>query len=99
MYFNGPISLAKSESVDIAKLIDSLYNDGYNIIVKLDVESSEYDILEHLIETESILKLSKIYCEFHTQYMNEEDKSAYLVRENSILEFAEKNNINFEIWI
>jgi hypothetical protein len=31
--------------------------------------------------------------------MNEEDKNTYLVRENSILEFTEKNNIDFEIWI
>jgi FkbM family methyltransferase len=98
-YDSEMIEKVKVESVGIAKLIDSLYNDEYNIIVKLDVESSEYDILEHLIETESILKVSKIYCEFHTQYMNEEDKNTYLVRENSILEFTEKNNIDFEIWI
>lgn len=98
-YDSTLIDKVKVESIDLAKLINSLYDEQYNIVLKLDVESSEYDILENLIETETIFKISKIYCEFHSQYMNQEDKPKYLQRENFILNFVKTHNINFEIWI
>jgi FkbM family methyltransferase len=98
-YDSKSIDKVEVQSVDIVKLIDSLHDDGYTIVVKLDVESSEYDILEKLIETKSIFKISKMYCEFHSQYMNEQDKKQYVLRENFISEFMQKNNINFEVWI
>ena len=68
------------------------------IVLKLDVESSEYDILESMIETKTIDKIKTIYCEFHTQYMVGESKDVFLNRENKIKEYMQTNNIDFHLW-
>lgn len=68
------------------------------IIIKLDIESSEYDVLEKMIQSKLIFKVRKIYCEFHSQYMDRKNKKNFEKRENSILSFVKKNNICFELW-
>lgn len=84
--------------IDLTQLIDIYHNIGYHIWMKLDIESSEYDILEKLIATGSISKISKIYCEFHSQYMKDPEKSLYRDRETRILSYVTNNNIPFELW-
>ena len=84
--------------IDLVSLIDIYHAMGLEIWVKLDIESSEYDILDKLIATGSISKTSKIYCEFHSQYMKEPAYSQYLARENQILAYVTNNNISFELW-
>lgn len=86
-----------TKCVDLGKIIDNFDKDS-NIVLKLDVESSEYDILESLIESKLIFKLNKIYCEFHSIYMKEDVKSDYEMREKNILNFIKENNINLEVW-
>ena len=83
---------------DLINKIDYLAKDNSEIIIKLDIESSEYDVLEKMIETKTIFKVKKIYCEFHTQYMNAADRVIYVPRETKIMEFIQANNIAFEIW-
>ena len=74
------------------------FDENTNIVLKLDVESSEYDILESLIKRKIIFKLNKIYCEFHSIYMNQNLKNEYEVREKNILNFVKENNIDLELW-
>lgn len=84
--------------IDINNIVEEnslLYKD---IIIKLDCECSEYDILESLIKTKNIHKIKKIYCEFHTRFMNSEDKSLYLKREHNIVVFLKENNIDLINW-
>ena len=68
------------------------------IIIKFDIESSEYDVLEKMIESNIILKIRKIYCEFHSKYMSCEDKREFRSREKKILRFIKKRGIEFEKW-
>ena len=84
--------------IDIIRMVDTIISNGNEVVMKLDVESSEYDILEKMIETKTINKIKKIYCEFHTQYMIPEDRKAFLPRENSILNYIRENKLDFEIW-
>lgn len=96
-YDNNKVNSILVDCIDINLLIDQ-YDSNDNIVLKLDVESSEYDIIEYLIETKTIFKLNKIYCEFHSQYMKDETKKKYLQRENNIIKFMEENKINFQLW-
>ena len=86
-----------STTVQTTNLLD-LINDNYaqnkKTILKLDVESSEYDIMEALINSGVIFKLEKIYCEFHSIWMNETDRAEYAAREHAIINFVVENNIN-----
>jgi len=82
--------------VDIVKIIEDLHCD--ELVIKLDIESSEYDVLERMINSKIIFGVKKIYCEFHSQYMNSRDKEIFKPRENKIMKFVHDNNIDFEIW-
>jgi hypothetical protein len=75
-----------------------MVSDNNDVIIKFDIESSEYDVLEKMIESNLIFRVKKIYCEFHSQYMNHKDKNVFGLRENKILMFVKKNNICFELW-
>lgn len=87
------------EKIDLSDEINKL-KDEYEIYLKLDVEGSEYDILEKMIENKTILCLKKLFVEFHNQYISAEKLKEYDLqnRKNKIMEFIEKNNINFQIW-
>lgn len=84
--------------INLSDYINNLYEDDCEIVVKLDVESSEYDIIESLIETKVIDKIKTLYCEFHTQYMVGESKNIFLARENKIKEYMQTNNVDFHLW-
>jgi len=84
--------------VNILKIIECISVDDNEIIIKFDIESSEYDVLEKMIESDLMFKVKKIYCEFHSKYMNDNDKRVFELRENKILSFIKDNNMCFEEW-
>ncbi len=59
--------------VDLARVIDELAERYREIVLKLDVEGAEYGILERLLETGAIDRISKLHCEFHGHKMELEE--------------------------
>lgn len=96
-YSYKDVDVVLTKCLDLSKII-SEFDEDDEIVLKLDVESSEYDILESLIESKIIFRLSKIYCEFHSQYMKDSSKKIYANREKNILDFVNKNSIDLEVW-
>jgi len=101
-YYNSSdendVEKIKVEVIDITAYINTWcsFIQDCQIILKLDVESSEYDILESLIQTKTIHKIKKMYIEFHTEYMVDgEIKNILLKRENQILEYLKNNDIDY----
>lgn len=86
------------QTFDLTEWVNTFYSQGYELLLKLDIETSEYVILEKLITTQNIHKISKIWCEFHSNYMKEPYKSQYKLREQAIMEFIHQNQIAFELW-
>lgn len=84
-------------SANILTII-SEFDIGDTLVMKLDVESSEYGILESLIENNLLSRFSKIYCEFHTRYMTEHFKADFLKRENFIRNKLNELSIPFQEW-
>jgi FkbM family methyltransferase len=54
----------KVECINFVNFVNSLPKESY-IVCKMDIEGSEFQVLRHLISTESIKKINKIYVEFH----------------------------------
>ncbi len=52
-------------AVNFSKYLEQNFKISDNIVVKIDIEGYEYDLLEHLIETNNIKYINKIYCEWH----------------------------------
>jgi len=84
------------ESIDLNEFIDSL--NAEEVIIKMDIESSEYEVLKSMIDKKTIFKVKKIYCEFHSQYMKFPEKQKYLEEESNLIKFMKQNKIDFELW-
>lgn len=97
-YDNCDSKKVQVQAIDLITLINQLANNSTEIILKLDVESSEYDILEKMINTGTIHSVDTIFCEFHSQYMKEPEKSKYQQREDKIMTYVKDNNIKLNLW-
>ena len=67
------------------------FNDDDYVILKLDVEGSEYDILDQLIETKLITKINELYVEFHDGFFNRDSS----IIKNKLKEFNIKCDFNW----
>jgi FkbM family methyltransferase len=77
------------DTIDLIEYIKNNFNLDDYIILKMDVEGSEYDILEKLIETSIIEYINEIHCEFHSQWLDE----TFSIREQNV-----KNKIKIPIY-
>ena len=71
-------------SIKISELINKYTSEYSTIIVKMDIESAEYDSLEDLISTEAINNIKHLYVEWHSQYFTSNKKRDILIRENNL---------------
>ena len=65
---NENFKFIEIQCVDICEVINSLH-DYQKIILKLDVEGAEYEILEKLLESGLMSRVSKLYAEWHWNKM------------------------------
>ena len=78
--------------IDLSRHILDHFSKDDNIIVKMDIEGSEFDVFEVLIESGAIEYINKIYVEWHEHYFfNKEEMSQ---RKQAIL--AKLSNYNIE---
>ena len=95
-------NLNQGVSVQTFDFIEKLKNlQNYdNIIIKMDVEGSEYDILENLNKNiKDIKNINHIFIEFHTRFFSDRYKSKFMQREKMIKKNLKLNKINFSNWI
>ena len=87
------------QTFDFVKKLESLKQYD-NIIIKMDVEGSEYDILENIINNlDHKGNIKHIFVEFHSRFLSYEYKNAFIKREKIIKKELNKANINFTQWI
>ena len=90
------VETAEVPMIDFSKWIfENLKEDDY-VVLKMDIEGSEYDVLEKLIETDATKFIDKLYIEFHSNMFT--DKESYKKREDKIKEHFSNNNIEVYPW-
>jgi FkbM family methyltransferase len=57
------------EAFDFSRWLSSNFTERDYIVVKMDIEGAEYDVLEKMIEDNSLRLVNELYVEFH-QHMN-----------------------------
>jgi FkbM family methyltransferase len=63
--FNGQYAWPKIPCFDLAKFIRAQHTPDQQIILKIDAEGSEYELLEHLIQTKTDDLLELAWVEWH----------------------------------
>jgi FkbM family methyltransferase len=69
------------------------------IIVKMDIESAEYEVLKDLIEKDSITCIDHLFVEFHSQYFDDSERSTYQQTEKDLIETIESKGVGLTLWI
>ena len=78
---------------DLSRFINDLEDKEY-LLVKMDIEGSEYPVLRHLIKNAAISKIDDLHVEFHDWAMSTEDSSST----DSLISEIEKLGINIRRW-
>jgi FkbM family methyltransferase len=92
-YYNDFYDKIEVETIDIYEFL-SQFDSKDNIYIKMDIEWSEYKVLEYLISKKFPTNIKKIWIEWHGK-----DQEEYISRKNDI-EIKLKNlNIELENWI
>lgn len=83
--------------IDFVSWIEKHTTSTDEITIKLDVEGSEYEILEKLIESNHLARIKKIYVEWHSYAL--QDPAAYDKRQEQIEKVLKNNNIKVISWV
>lgn len=77
------------ECVDISRILNK-YNDDDFIIVKLDIEGSEFEVVRKMINDESIKKIDELFIEWHTHHVHSETEETENELKKKIKSFGVK---------
>ncbi len=83
----------KVPSINFSKFISNLPED-VNIICKMDIEGSEFQVLRHLIKEQTVTKLKEIYIEFHERFMPAESPET----EKELVKQIENLGVKVHTW-
>lgn len=81
----------KVQAIDISSFLSKFKDDDY-IIVKIDIEESEYKVIKSLIESGQIKKINEIHVEWHNSRGHRDEKK-------EILNYFKENNITYYKWV
>ena len=99
LYISDETRSIEIECFNIINYLKAL-NHYDNIIIKMDVEGSEYDILEKLIENFSDLKnIKHIFIEFHSRFMKKEIREKFKNKEKILKKKFKEKKISYTLWV
>ena len=84
------------ECIDFSKFIKENFNETDNINCKLDIEGSEYDLLERMIQDGTVKYFKHLSVEWHSRFFN--NKQEMEEREKLIIEKIKSLGISLESW-
>lgn len=100
LYYNADEAGAiKVKTFSLAELILAKKTHYDSIILKLDIESGEYDVLEDFFAKDTHFNLDFSYVEFHSQYMAEPNRSHFRAQETRIIEKFNSDNVPLRVWV
>ena len=84
------------KALDISSMLSKFTKEDF-IVLKIDIEGSEYEILKHLIRQNTIFLVDIISVEFHDLRF-ENDTTSHKERVNFYLQFFKNFDIDFVDW-
>lgn len=84
------------DSIDFSKFLFDIATVDDFLVIKMDIEGSEFDVIESMIETNSYKLVSDFYCEFHERFFDPEDE--YFNKKQYFIKFLSDNGVKIEEW-
>lgn len=86
-YHSNEAKALKVPSLAVSELVTNASKKYSTIVVKMDIESAEYDVLDDLINSGAVNKIDYLYVEWHSQYFSSDKQDNILARESKIKTF------------
>jgi FkbM family methyltransferase len=67
-------NVAMVTGIDFAEYLQKNVREQDHVVLKIDIEGSEYDLLQHLIDTNAISLVDELYCEWHKHKVSGKDE-------------------------
>jgi FkbM family methyltransferase len=86
-------SIINAPSIDISKILNN-YTESDYIVVKLDIEGSEFCVIRKMLADNTIDLIDELYIEWHTAYMSSENENT----QNNLIEKIKSRDIKYHTW-
>jgi FkbM family methyltransferase len=86
-------------AISFSDLLAEKSKEYQKIIVKMDIESSEYEVLMDVIAKGTLKHISHIIIEFHSQYFDVSERKNYQDLETKLITKINEKGIGLTIWI
>lgn len=86
------------DAISLAELIEEKAKDYNNIVIKLDIESSEYEVLQDLLDKKVTGKIAHMFIEFHSRYFDESEQEHYRQWEAKLIKELEQTGVGVTLW-
>lgn len=82
--------------IDFSSFIKNNFDESDNIIVKMDIEGSEYKVLEKMLQDDTLKFVKHISVEWHSHFFLNKDEMQ--TKENELIQQLRKYNLTLENW-
>ena len=87
------------KAVSLSEIICAMNRMSMPIIIKLDIESAEYPVLQSLLSSRALCRnITSIYCEFHSKYMDVDNIYYYQQLEKIFAAICINYDVNLYLW-
>jgi FkbM family methyltransferase len=87
------------DTFSLAELLNEKVGAYDQIVVKMDIESSEYEVLRDLLDTGAAKAITHIFIEFHSEYFKEPESSQHRELEKSLVNELRAAGVGVTIWV
>jgi len=85
------------KSVRLSEYILNNYTKYSEINIKMDIEGSEFSVIDDLVSSKAYLYINKMYVEFHERFF--EDQELYFNKKQSYINLFKQNNKELVEWV
>ena len=98
-YESDKANAIEIETISLSELILEKKEKYDTIVIKMDIESSEYEVLQSLISNDTIKHVKHFFVEFHGEYFSDNQKSKYIQLEHDLVNTIRSKDIGLTKWI
>ena len=85
------------KTINFSEFLKNKISSDDFVLVKMDIEGSEFSVLDSLIETGLFKLINEIYIEFHERFFD--DMDYYVNKKNNYKKIFSENNVQLNEWI
>jgi len=96
-WWNGEYEEHEVKSIDFSSLLKRTVSKEDFVIVKMDIEGSEFDVLDKIIKDRNMNLIDEIYVEFHERHFD--NQNYYKKKKEEYISIFLENQIKILEWV